>query len=94
VLPDDIDRNAWRRAMRDEKRELEVLRWAWLIPSAIVAVLTGVAAVRANDNAWTVWAVAVVVAADVAIAVRLTGPRLRTTRRLLAELPGSPTARP
>jgi hypothetical protein len=95
VLADDIDRRAWRRAMRDEKQELEVVHWSWLVVNPLVATLTGVAAIVANDNAWTVWAVAVVVAAQGVVAVRLTGPRLRTARRLLAELSeGDPAPRP
>ena len=44
------------------------------------------AAVVANDNAGTVWAVAVVVAAQGVVGTPLTGPRLRTARLLLAEL--------
>ena len=86
VLPVGIDRNAWRRPVRDENQEQEVRLWTWLGLNLVVAALTGVAAVVANDNAWTVWAVAVVVAAQGAVGARLMEPRLRTARRLLAEL--------
>jgi hypothetical protein len=94
VLPDDIDRGAWRRAMRDAKQQLEAGFWFWLGVNLIIAALTAAAAIVANDNAWTVWAVAVVVAAQGAVGARLLWPKLRTARRLLAELSDDAARRP
>jgi hypothetical protein len=93
VLPNDIDRRAWRRAMRDTKQALEGALGGWFAINVVVAGLTGASAIVANHNAWTVWAVAVVVAAQGAVALRLIGPRLRTARRLLAELSDSDATR-
>jgi hypothetical protein len=71
------------------------IRWCWLIPNAIATTLTAAAVILANDNAWTVWAVGVAGVAQGALALRLTGPKLRAVRRLLAELSeGSAAARP
>ncbi len=57
--------------------------------------LTGAAALVANGNAWTVWAMALVVVAQGALGVRLTAPKLRATRRLLTELSDAyPVGRP
>ena len=86
ALPPDIDPDAWRRGLRDTARELNALRWCWLVSSAVIAALTAVAAVVANDDAWSVWAVAVLVAVNGSAGFVLAGRRRRTALRLRKEL--------
>jgi hypothetical protein len=69
-----------------EVRQWNGLRWLAAVYAAVVASLVGLAAVVANDNAWGVWAVALIVAAVGLAAFRWSGRRLRTARRLQAEL--------
>jgi Flp pilus assembly protein TadB len=66
---------------------LNGLRWVVVFFSGLGAVLIGAAAEVANDNAWGVWAVALVVAAAGLAACRLPQRRLRMVRRLQAQLP-------
>ena len=86
ALPPDPNPAAWRRALRESAGELDGWRWCWWVANALVAALVAVAAVVANDNAWTVWAVALAVAAQAVVVTRPATTKLRTIRRLLAQL--------
>ncbi len=85
-LPADADADVWRRVLAAEARQWNGLRWLAAVYGAVVASLIGLAAVVANDNAWGVWAVALIVAAVSLAAFRWSGRRLRIARRLQAEL--------
>lgn len=87
ALPPDPNLAAWRRALREEGRESNVLRGVVAFFTGVGAVLIGAAAVVANDNAWGVWAVALVVAAEGLTAFLVHHRRLRQVRHLQALLP-------
>lgn len=72
-------------ALRGAARELNVLRWVTAVGLTVVASLIGAAAV-ANDNAWGIWAVAMVVMGEALVAFQLPRRRVRVIRRLLSEL--------
>jgi hypothetical protein len=86
ALPPGADPAVWRRALRSELQELNAQRWMASAALAVVAGVIGAAAVVANDNAWTVWALAILVLAGGLSASHLWGRR-RRVERLLAELP-------
>jgi hypothetical protein len=92
-LPADAEPELWRRVLTAEIRQWNGLRWLAAVYAAVVAVLVGLTAVIANDNAWGVWALALIVAAVGLVAFRWSGRRLRTARRLQAELPAGGSAR-
>jgi hypothetical protein len=87
VLPPEADPDVWQRALRAEGRDWNSQRWLAAAFGVVGVGLIGAAAVVANDNAWGVWLVAIVVAAEGVVANRWSERRLRTTRRLQAELP-------
>lgn len=93
VLPRDADPDVWRRALRAEVQEWNGQRWLALVFAVIGLGVIGAAAVVANDNAWGVWMVAIVVAAEGLIAYRWSERRLWIARRLQAELPASGSGR-
>jgi hypothetical protein len=78
----------WRRALRAEVQEWNGQRWLAVVVGGVGAAGIGASAVVANGNAWGVWLVAVVVAAEGAVAYRCSERRLRAVRRLQAELAG------
>ena len=86
TLPPDADLEVWRRALDDEVREWNGQRWVSVAFAGVVAALIGGAAVTSNGNDWRVWAVALGVAAEGVVAFRFFDRRLRTARRLVAEL--------
>ncbi|MCW2703239.1 MAG: hypothetical protein JWQ37_1234 [Blastococcus sp.] len=92
-LPADAEPELWRRVLTAEVRQWNGLRWLAAVYAAVVAVLIGVAAVIANDNAWGVWVLALIVAAVGLVAFRWSERRLRIARRLQAELPAGGSAR-
>jgi hypothetical protein len=85
TLPPDAEPGVWRPALRGAARELNVLRWVTAVGLTVVASLIGAAAV-ANDNAWGIWAVAMVVMGEALVAFQLPRRRVRVIRRLLSEL--------
>ena len=94
ALPPGADPEVWRRALRVEVQEWTSQRWL-AVGFAVVGVgVIGAAAVVANDNAWGVWLVAIVVAAEGVVAYRWSERRLQTARRLQAELPAGGSGRP
>jgi hypothetical protein len=92
ALPVDAEPELWRRVLTAEVRQWNGLRWLAAVYAAVVAGLTGLAAVVANDNAWGVWIFALIVAAVGLVAFRWSRRQLRIARRLQAALPagGSP----
>lgn len=76
-----------------EIRQWNGLRRLAAVYAAVVAILIGLAAVIANDNAWGVWALALIVAGVGLVAFGWSGRRLRIARRLKAELPAGGSAR-
>jgi hypothetical protein len=93
ALPADAEPELWRRVLTAEVRQWNGLRWLAAVYGAVVAALIGLAAVVANDNAWGVWALAVIVAAVSLAAFRWAGRRLRVARRLQAEALASGSGR-
>ncbi len=93
ALPADADPELWRRVLTAEVRQWNGLRWLAAVYGAVLAVLIGLAAVIANDNASGVWALALIVAAVGLVAFRWAGRRLRVARRLQAELPAGGSGR-
>jgi hypothetical protein len=85
-LPSDADPGVWRRALREEVRELSGQRLLAVVASAVGAGVIGASAVLANDNAVGIWAVAVVVATGGSVAFTWCHRRLGMAHRLLAEL--------
>ena len=90
-LPEGTDPQLWRRPLQDEARELAVTCLVWRGLSALVVCLVAAAAVMADDGAWTVWAVAAVVAVRGVLLPRRSARRLRAVRRLLGDLPPART---
>lgn len=90
TVPSDADPTVWRRALEDEIRQWNGLRWLSGVFPLGVAALVGAAAGFRNGNDWGVWAVALVVAAEGPIAFRWSDRQLRSARRLMAELAGRP----
>jgi hypothetical protein len=84
ALPRDADPDVWRPALRGVARELNGLRWTAGGLLALAALI-GAAAAVGNHNAWPVWAVAVLFAAEGVAAFRWLGRRRHVVRRLLAE---------
>jgi hypothetical protein len=72
--------------LREDIRETNGLRYALVIIAALGVVLIGAAAVVANDNDRSVWAVALLVAVEGLAALLIPQRRLRIARRLLTEL--------
>lgn len=85
ALPADANPDFWRPALTDEARRLEVARWASVGAAVVGSGLIGAAALVADDDGWTVGAVAVVVAALGVVAARWFGRELQVARRLLAD---------
>jgi hypothetical protein len=83
--PVDVDSASWQRALRDDRREMSIVRWVTVGVAAVGAGLIGAAAVLANHNSLGVWVVAVVVAASGVAGFLMPASRLRGTRRLLAQ---------
>ncbi|MGY1689162.1 hypothetical protein [Geodermatophilus sp. SYSU D01105] len=86
VLPSDADPDVWRRALRAEVREWNSQRWLAVAFAVVGVGVIGAAAIVANDNAWGVGTVAIVVTAEGVAAHRWSGRRLRTARGLQAGL--------
>ena len=86
VLPRDVDPVVSRRALRVEAREWNDQRWPAVVVTGLGSVAIGAAAVVADDDAWGVWLVAVVVAAEGLVVFRWSDRRRRVAERLLAEL--------
>ncbi|MGY2085303.1 hypothetical protein [Blastococcus sp. SYSU DS0539] len=93
VLPPDADPDVWRRALRAEVQEWNSQRWLAVVFAVVGVGIIGAAAGVANDNAWGVWMVAIVVAAEGVVAYRWAERRLQTARRLQAELPAGGSGR-
>lgn len=87
VLPPDADPDVWRRALRDEVQEWNSQRWLAVVFAVLGVGIIGAAAAVADDNAWGVWLVAIVVAVEGVVAYRWAERRLQTARRLQAALP-------
>lgn len=87
VLPADADPDVWQRALRAEVQEWNSQRWLAVVFAVVGVGIIGAAAVVANDNAWGVWMVAIVVAAEGVVAYRWSERQLQTARRLQAERP-------
>ena len=86
VVPPDADPEVLRRALRAEVQEWNSQRWLAVVFAVVGVGIIGAAAVVANDNAWGVWMVAIVVAAEGVVAYRWSERRLQSARRLQAEL--------
>lgn len=86
TLPADAEPEVWRPALRAAVHELNILRWTTMIGLAAMAGTIGAAATIANDNAWGVWAVAILVAAEGMAVFQLLGRRLLLIRQLLHQL--------
>ena len=86
AIPPDGSAAAWQRALRDDIRETNGLRWGIVSVTALGAVLIGAAAVVANDNAPAVWAVVLALTAQSLAVVLPSGRRLRVARQLVREL--------
>lgn len=86
ALPADAEPELWGRVLTAEVRQWNGLRWLAAVYAAVVAVLIGLAAVTANDNAWGVWLLALIVAGVGLVAFRWSGRRLRIARRIQEEL--------
>jgi hypothetical protein len=86
ALPADADPEVWRPALLGAMHEMRGQRWLAVALAVVGGGLTGAAAAVANDNAWSVWAVAVVVTAEGLLGCRLWTVRLRVARRLRASI--------
>ena len=85
-LPSGARPDAWHRLVRQEADEARQGRRLAAGLMGLVAVLVAVAAVVANDNAWTLWALAVALGAFVVVPVRALRRREERARALLARL--------
>ena len=85
-LPPGARPEAWRRLLKQEVDETRQLRCLGVSLLALNAVLVAVAAAVVNDNAWTLWALAVALGALLVIPVRRLGVRAERAEALLARL--------
>jgi hypothetical protein len=85
-LPPGARPDAWRRLVRQDLDDARQGRWFAGLFMALVAVLVAVAAVLENDNAWTLWVLAVGLAAFIAVPVRSLSRRAERAQKLLARL--------
>ena len=86
TLPSDADPGVWGPALHDRARDSTIVRWVLTVLLIGCAGLIGTAAVVANDNAWGVWAVAVLVSLEGVVAFRLLGRRVHAIDRLRRQL--------
>ena len=86
ALPADADPDTWRPALEAQVRDAKVMRWCVLVPLAGCSALVAAAAIAANDNAWGVWTVAVVLLAEGVVGFALLGRPVGRIDRLLAQL--------
>jgi hypothetical protein len=85
ALPPDANLDLWQQALANEVREMNSFRWFAAGLAVAIAGLIGVAAAVANDNAWTVWAVAVFIAGAGLAAFLWWAGQIRIARQLLAQ---------
>ena len=85
-LPPGARPAAWRRLLMQELDEARHGRWVAGFFMAGVAVLVVAAAVVVNDNAWTLWVLAVGLGAFVVVPVRSLSGRAERAEALLARL--------
>ena len=93
-LPADAEPDVWQRALRGEVREWNGQRWLAAVTAGLGAVAIGAAAVVANDNAWGVWLVAVVVAACASPRLRARGRTARSAGLSPGRVTAGPAGRP